>query len=248
MENLPIERRYKLTKRYSLEWGPGASIGIAVLAYIVSQIIISLPLVLMHVDVEDNTSLIGQPWFSLVLSGISAVGIFVVLWVFLKARKTSFKSLGFRRLRLKDFGWLALAVFVYFISLAVAISLVSLIPGFDAEQNQDLGGFSAATGWQIALSFVGLVVLPPLAEEMLFRGFMYRGLASKWPKILSAFITSALFALVHFQWNVGVDVFVLSLVLIALYEKTKNLWMCVFLHAIKNFIAFMAIFAFAANH
>jgi len=99
----------------------------------------------------------------------------------------------------------------------------------------------------LVLAFIGLVVLPPIAEEMLFRGFLYRGLAKRLPKILSALITSGLFALLHFQWNVSLDVFVLSLVLIALYEKTKNLWVCVGLHAIKNGIAFLALFVFVSR-
>lgn len=229
-----------------LGWGPRAALLISLLAYIMSQVILIVPIVIIKLagnNQDFNTLLNESAWLQLTLTGVSAVGLLAVLWLFLKSRKLGFKALGFRKLKLQDFGWLAVAIFVYYLVLIVSLSVASHVPGFNADQAQDVG-FDSVVGWQLGLAFIGLVVLPPLAEEMLFRGFMYRGLASKWPKIISALITSALFGLVHFQWNVGLDVFILSLVLIALYEKTKNLWMCVFLHATKNFLAFLALFVF----
>lgn len=252
MENASIEQKtVVLAVKPRLAWGPVAALVVSLITYVVSQFIVIIPLIIIAsvqtVNSQDIESIItDSPWISFVLSGISSLGLFAVLWVFLKSRKASFKDLGFKTIKASDIGWLALATIVYFVLLAIAISAATLVPGFDAEQQQDIGGFQSAAGWQLLLSFMGLVILPPLAEEMMFRGFMYRGLASRWPKVIAALTSSLLFALVHFQWNVGVDVFVLSLVLIALYEKTKNLWMCVALHAIKNMLAFLAIFVFSS--
>lgn len=232
----------------TLGWGPSAAIVVSVLAYITSQIVLIIPIFIVSAAShgQDFESVLNDsPWMQLALTGVSAAGLLLVLWLFLKSRKLRFNRLGFARPKLSDFGWLGVATFVYFIILIITMSAASHIPGFNADQAQDVG-YGSVTGWQLILAFVGLVILPPLAEEMLFRGFLYRGLATKWPKIIAALVTSFLFALVHFQWNVGLDVFILSLVLIALYEKTKNLWMCVSLHAIKNFIAFLALFVFAS--
>lgn len=229
-----------------LAWGPRAAITISIIAYIVSQlalVLVVIPIVALNGDKDIDSLLSGSPWINLALTGFSSLALLAVLWIFLKTRKQSFKNLGFRAFKASDFGWLGLAVIVYIIVLTVTMTLASKVPGFDAEQAQEIG-YQAAQGWQLGLAFIGLVILPPLAEEMLFRGFLYRGLASVWPKIIAALFTSVLFGIVHFQWNVGVDVFVLSLVLIALYEKTKNLWMCVILHALKNGLAFLALFVF----
>jgi membrane protease YdiL (CAAX protease family) len=244
-----IDKKIESKPQRPLGWGPAAAIFVSLGAYIVSQLILIFPITIISyfnkAAAEDFSSyLTANPWLELLLSGISAIALAAVLWVFLKQRKRSFKDLGFKKPSWSDFGWLAVAVIVYFILLSVSLTLAGLVPGFNADQQQDVG-YNGIAGAQLVLAFIGLVILPPLAEEMMFRGFMYRGMASKWPKIMSALLTSALFGLVHFQWNVGVDVFVLSLVLIALYEKTKNLWMCVGLHAIKNFIAFLALFVFA---
>lgn len=230
-------------------WGPRASIFVSLGAYIASQLVLIMPaLLIVFVSGNDDIEsvLADSPWLQLVLTGISSIGLVAVLWLFLRARKLSFKNLGFAKIKATDFAWLAIAILVYFVALTITMTLASNVPGFDAEQAQDVG-YEAVAGWQMAFAFIGLVILPPLAEEMMFRGFMYRGLASKWPKIVAALVTSLLFALVHFQWNVGIDVFVLSMILIWLYERTKNLWMCVLLHAFKNGLAFLAIFVFAAN-
>jgi membrane protease YdiL (CAAX protease family) len=235
-----------VTQKPKLAWGPTAAIMISLVAYIVSQVVLVLsviPIAVIGKDTNIDTLLSDSPWINLVLTGVSSVALVAVLWLFLRHRKQSFKDLGFRKIRLSDFGWLGVAAVAYIIVLAITMTLASKIPGFNADQVQDIG-YKTAQGWQLALAFIGLVVLPPIAEEMLFRGFLYRGLASQWPKIIAALFTSILFGVVHFQWNVSVDVFVLSLILIALYEKTKNLWMCIFLHALKNGIAFLMLFVF----
>lgn len=232
-----------------LPWGPTGAILITFLAYVASQLILFLPFSLIlftkpHTTIDNVLN--GSTWLELTLTGLSAVTLLVVLWLFLRHRKSSLKELGFRAIKKTDFGWLVIGTVVYFGLLIAALAIASHIPGFNADQSQNIG-YQSAVGWQLGLAFMGLVVLPPLAEEMLFRGFLYRGLASRWPKIIAALVASALFAVVHFQWNVGVDVFVLSLVMIALYEKTKNLWVCVGLHAVKNGIAFLALFVFVSR-
>ena len=55
-------------------------------------------------------------------------------------------------------------------------------------------------------------------------------------------ITSLLFALVHFQWNVALDTFALSIVLCLLRLVTKSLWAPILLHAMKNGLAFYLLF------
>jgi len=234
-------------KKQRTGWGPISAIIVSLVAYFVSQaalVAAIIPVALVNKNTDLEALFNDSPWINLALTGISSVILLAVLWLFLRSRKQSFNDLGFRRIKMVEFGWLGLATISYIVLLAVGMTLASNIPGFNAEQAQDIG-YKSVVGWQLGLAFVGLVILPPLAEEMMFRGFLYKGLASHWPKLIAALITSLLFGLVHFQWNVGVDVFILSLVLIALYEKTQNLWMCVFLHAIKNGMAFLALFVFA---
>lgn len=227
-----------------IKWGPVTAIAISILAYIAAQLILIIPLALIANNGRDvQATLNDSAWLQLALTGLSSAALIGVLWLFLHQRKSNFKELGFRPLVPRDIAWVILGLVVYYVVLVFALSLANLIPNFNLEQTQTIG-YQSANGWQLSLAFLGLVILPPLAEETLFRGFLYRGLANHWPKIWAALIASLLFAIVHFQWNVGIDVFVLSMVMIMLYEKTKNLWVCVALHALKNLIAFLILFVF----
>lgn len=217
-----------------------------ILAYIFSQVSVALMVIIIGL-VSPSSNLIdnidNSPWLNFSITGFASLSILVVVLIFLRLKNDSFKSLGFKKMVLGDVIWLVVGVVIYFILLMAVTSLASLIPGFNIDQSQNVG-YNNLAGWQYLLAFAGLVIIPPITEEILFRGFLYRGLASRWPRIIAALFASALFGLVHFQWNVGVDVFVLSLVLIFLLEKTHNLWVCVGLHAAKNLLAFLVLFVF----
>lgn len=53
-------------------------------------------------------------------------------------------------------------------------------------------------GFLPLLIFV-VVVIAPLTEEVVFRGFMYRGLADRWGAAPAVLITAGLWALAHTQ-------------------------------------------------
>lgn len=219
-------------------WGPGIAIAGIVVAYIVSLMAASL---VMWLGVGASNSGEQKAIENLILTIASSSGFLFVLWRILRSRKLSFAHLGFRRWRSGDTAWLVRGILIYFPLLMVTLWVASHIPGFDANQVQDVG-YNNVSGLGLLLAFAGLVVLPPLAEEMAFRGFLYRGLSSRWPRVIAAVVASALFGLVHLQWNVAIDTFLLSMVLIYLFERTQNLWVCVALHAVKNFIAFYYLF------
>ncbi|HVX57224.1 MAG TPA: CPBP family intramembrane glutamic endopeptidase, partial [Candidatus Saccharimonadales bacterium] len=102
----------------------------------------------------------------------------------------------------------------------------------------------------MTLTFISLVVLPPLAEEIMVRGFLYSSLKKALPTIWAVLITSGLFAAAHLPeggasgplYIGAIDTFVLSLVLIYLREQTGNLWASITLHACKNGFAFVTLF------
>ncbi len=102
----------------------------------------------------------------------------------------------------------------------------------------------------LALTFISLVILPPLAEEIMVRGFLYSTLKKAMRPIGAVILTSALFAAAHLPeggaagplYIAALDTFILSLVLIYLREKTGGLWASITLHASKNGIAFLLLF------
>ena len=136
--------------------------------------------------------------------------------------------------------------------LVVSI-LKGLISALDLEQQQDLGITAPHGGMEMLFVFFTLVVLPPIVEEIIFRGFMFSGLRKKLPFAISAIITSALFAIGHLQfgneapllWVAAIDTFILSAVMCYVRERTGSIIPTILMHALKNLIAFSALYIFA---
>lgn len=161
------------------------------------------------------------------------------------------RTLGLERaLRWSHLGRAMILYPAYFGTLLLAIILLQLFaPGLiDLEQTQETG-YDPATfsvWYQYVLAFIGLVVLPPFFEELLFRGYLFgklrAGLRGKVGFWVAALITSTLFGAVHGQWNVAIDTFILSLYLSYLREWSGSIWPAVTLHAIKNGVAYFMLF------
>lgn len=131
----------------------------------------------------------------------------------------------------------------YFFTATMLLVLASAVfPGLDANEAQQLPFSTTAGGASFALAFLTLVVIAPLAEEVLFRGYLYGKLRRIAPVWLAAIITSLLFGLAHLQWNVAIDVFAMSLIMCLFRETTGTIWVGVLMHMMKNGIAFYFLF------
>lgn len=91
------------------------------------------------------------------------------------------------------------------------------------------------------LTAIAVIVLSPVAEEILFRGLLYGALA-KWLKPAWVIvITSIAFALVHMQIVYFLPLFVVGLVLGYARHKTGSLTASILIHGINNGLALLAL-------
>lgn len=187
-------------------------------------------------------------FFYILLAEALAIGC--VVWV-LRRRTLRLGAIGFsRRIQWRDIKWTGLG-FVVFYGLLIAVTaiLTLLIPSFNVNAPQDVGFNVLSTPLDQVIALIALVILPPLGEETLMRGYLYSGLRSRlkfWPAML---ITSLLFGAAHLStgvsgalWAAGVDTFVLSVVLVYLREKTAALYAPIMMHGLNNLVAFFAHF------
>lgn len=179
----------------------------------------------------------------LVYSAASLVTLGIFLSLTMKVGGFSKEAIGIKWPRARHI----LEVLPVFLAYAVAsmalISLMGLImPSFDANQAQEVGFKNTQNTWQIIMAGVGLVVITPLYEEILFRGVLFKGLRARLPFWLSAGVTSLVFAFAHGQWNVAVDTFALGMALSLLVERSGSILPAVLLHMLKNGLAFTFLF------
>jgi len=197
-----------------------------------------------------TNSVVAQFWYVLTAEALT----FCAIWGFLRLRKTGLRSIGWRGVRFWDPIVALIAYVVYFVAYLVLLAVVThLIPSININQKQDLGFSNVSGTMNLVLTFLSLVVLPPLVEETVFRGFVFTGLRTRLKWVWAAIITSLLFASAHLLesasgqpllWVAGIDTFTLSIVLCYLREETDSLWPGVFVHGLKNGIAFLTLFIF----
>lgn len=84
------------------------------------------------------------------------------------------------------------------------------------------------------LAVLIIVVVAPVAEEIVFRGVLLPALNDRWPAGWAVFVSSALFALIHVSPFTMVPVFVLALGLGWLMLRSRSLWVCIAAHAAFN--------------
>lgn len=191
---------------------------------------------------EANTVILN----TIVAAAIYILTLVVVLGVpwWARKRRTSKGELGVASTpSWLDIGLAPAGFIVYFILSALLVYLAGLlIPSIDMQEVQNVGFSSLTERYEVALAFFSLVIVAPLAEELLFRGYLYGKLRKSVPIWAAIIMTSLVFAVVHGQWNVAIDVFALSLVMCGLREVTGSIWSGVILHTIKNGLAFYLLF------
>ncbi len=189
----------------------------------------------------------GSPVVTAVYSLISyLLALALIIFVpikFVKKWKTSREELGLKELPTwTDIG-LAPVGFVVSLILAAGLAAVfSIFPWFNISEAQNVGFSTYLAGGEKLVAFVTLVILAPTVEEVIFRGFLYGKLRVKLGAASSILITSLIFAILHFQWNVGVNVFALSVVLCALREVTGTIYASILTHMVKNGVAFYLLY------
>lgn len=140
--------------------------------------------------------------------------------------------------------------FVVYLILAFALMLVfNLLPWFDANQIQETGLDSCISIADAIIAYLKLAVIAPIIEEIIFRGWLYGKLrncllakfSDRTSMLVSIFIVSLVFGMLHGQWNAGVNMFAMSIVLCGLRETTGTIYSGILMHIIKNGVAFCVI-------
>lgn len=220
-------------------------VGSAVL--VLSGLVVGLPIGLLAG--EDFSIWLSTPLGSLLFSVLLYLVALILVLLPLRIRKLPAGSVVYRLGLERPFGWKmiswsALGWVVYFVAVIFVMALlVELqIPGLDLNQSQDVGFSNLSQLYEYMAAFLALVVLAPVFEELIFRGYLFGNLRRRHKFWTATIITSLVFGFVHLQFNVAVDVFVMSLMACYLRERLDSVWPAIFLHAFKNGVAYVIIF------
>ncbi|MBL85690.1 MAG: hypothetical protein CMO82_03410 [Winogradskyella sp.] len=82
-------------------------------------------------------------------------------------------------------------------------------------------------------------ILPPIFEELGFRGFLFNSLQKVVSERITIIATAFIFALIHFSFISFIWIFPFGLILGYMRSKYNTLWYSIIIHFIHNFVVLM---------
>ena len=125
-------------------------------------------------------------------------------------------------------------VFVFGIAGGIAATCLMAMAqiAFYDERYQQTAQIAYSAG--LPVQIIGLGIIIPLAEEMMFRGIMYKRYRERQGFWYSAIWSSVFFSMMHTSMTQVIYTFCLGLMLSYLYEKFGTIKAPVLLHAVMN--------------
>lgn len=112
---------------------------------------------------------------------------------------------------------------------------------FDAELQRAAPLVSGGTLRLIVVFFL-LAVITPIAEELFFRGYVYRSFRHHWGVPLSVVFSALVFSAFHFYLVQAVPIFVAGLLFALLYERTGTLLAPIVAHGAVNAVVVLVMY------
>ena len=242
--SLDAESRERPQDPRPLRWGPWATLGwgfplaaTAILSQTLGAFGFAMWWRFLHpdqpitrADIATNGPLLA---FSLAVSAPIVLGLLAL--VVRASRVTVIEYLALKWPRWRDFGIGAAA-------LAGVLLATGALAGLTGQETPEFVGdtyISAKNAGMVPLLMVSFVCLGPLQEELLFRGFFFRGFIpafGAWPTII---LTSAVWAFTHvqYQWFFVGEIFALGMVFGWLRWRSGSTILTIVLHAAVNGMA-----------
>ena len=146
----------------------------------------------------------------------------------------------------------AVPLFLMFLPLIWITSIIwaNVLSVFQAAgwveeiEQQELVSLLQAGGHPVAmLLLVALaVVMAPIVEEIIFRGCIYRFLKSQTSLMAAQIISGCVFSIMHANLLSFVPLILVGILLARIYEKTGNLRVSIWFHALFNAFSLLMLF------
>jgi membrane protease YdiL (CAAX protease family) len=128
------------------------------------------------------------------------------------------------------------------VALGLVVRLVLLLPSGNA-----LEGWMEEFAELVAemfrnqpfATFVAVVIVAPVTEEIFFRGLLLRGFLKRYSPAKAIVVSTLLFSLAHLSPAQLAATIGLGLYLGWLYHRTRNLWLPILAHAANNGLAYI---------
>jgi membrane protease YdiL (CAAX protease family) len=169
------------------------------------------------------------------LLGLQFAGFMVVPWLFVSLAGGRPRDLGMRPAPLPAVGVAVLCAPLFIAAmLGYSLTLHALLPDLALHLHEETAAQAEILHAPWPLMVLVSVLVGPVAEEILFRGFLYGGLRTRLGPRSAGIVSAILFALCHGMLLAAPIIFFLGLGLARAYEWRRSLALPYALHASFN--------------
>jgi uncharacterized protein len=216
-------------------WGYWATLGWAILAFFAGQLVGT---VLLWWSAGDFNALLANPYDGIsVTIAILVANPVMIAVLALAVRLARADQVEYLALKWPEQRYVTLAIGLLFVLIALCDAALYLTGHPLVPPSQLQAYTTAATeGWLPAM-LIGAVIVAPAGEEVMFRGFLFRGWVRSerfaWPAII---VISLLWASLHVQYDgTGIlEIFVVGLFLGWTRWRSGSMLLTFLLHALFN--------------
>lgn len=200
---------------------------VGVFGIVLIAMFVFLPIMrLSNVIGEEATTLVHY---------IFAMGTpFLIIYSIKKKKQVDKKSLFDFRVDNLKIVWL-IALTIITIQIGFTIPIMSLIPM--PEYVQKL--FMEFAGKNGVFSFLTIVIVAPILEELIFRGIILGGLLKKHSPLTAIIVSSILFGLIHLNPWQFISAMMIGVFSGWIYYKTGKLSYSIIIHMVNNAVVFL---------
>ncbi len=243
MNGIPPELPYE---QQSVPWGFWATIGFSVIVVVMLIIIQTISIFLIFIIIKRWSPEIDIEMYAKTVesNGLMMSMVALITAPFIIGPLVFFAWLK-KGITIKEyFSWyrvephIALKWIGIFILCVICSDLVAYLSGHDIVPEWAVDTYSSA-GF-VPLLWLALIVAAPLYEEVLFRGFIFKGIQySKAGPVWAIIVTSLVWASIHTQYEIYhiVTIFLFGLLLGYVRLKSNSILLPIGLHSLMNLFA-----------
>ena len=135
-----------------------------------------------------------------------------------------------------------LKYFVAFLPVIFIMSFLCKLMLFEYEEQKMVVEIKKNFYNNLFFNFFLIIIVAPIIEEIVFRGLFYKTLKNFIPFVQASIISSLIFAIIHENILSLTILFLLSLYLTYIYERTNSILYPILTHSIFNFLNLLLIY------
>lgn len=178
------------------------------------------------------------PWVKQDVILFSIIYLVPILWFYKKCKKQKiyfYSSFFSKPSEFPIKTMIATVIMPFFLVIGITLLLLAIVMSFNVSEGTDkaivLGSKSSL---QFLISSILNALIAPIAEEIIFRGYLLNRLSFKLGVKKAIIISSIVFGILHLQSVFGATIMGISLCI--LYLKTKSLIVPTIVHMVANIL------------